>query len=125
MPSPWSASEDEWLTRMVAAGAKVPRISQCLRRTTRSIRRRAEILKISWKAAKPHRPPPAKRKGSAALPWQADEETLLRQMILAGDKEEAIANRLQRTVSAVRNRMYAVKRSGDLKRQPFALVRLC
>ena len=114
---PWSLSEDEWLTRMAASGAKVPRISQCLRRTTRSIRRRAEVLKISWKAAKSHYPRPTQRKGLAAARWQAEEETLLREMILVGQKEDAIAMALQRTVLAVRNRMYAVKRSETSKRE--------
>ena len=101
---------------MAASGAKVPRISQCLRRTTRSIRRRAEILKISWKAAKPRYSRPTKQKGLAAARWQAEEETLLREMILVGQKEDAIAIALQRTVLAVRNRMYAVKRSENSNR---------
>ena len=95
---------------MAAAGGKVPLISQCLHRTTRSIRRRAEILQISWKATKAHRPQTMKRKGQASRRWQGDEETLLREMILAGDKEDAISSKLRRTVSAVRNRMYALKR---------------
>ena len=102
---------------MAASGAKVPRISQCLRRTTRSIRRRAEILKISWKAAKSQYSRPTQQKGPAPARWHAEEETLLREMILVGQKEDAIAMALQRTVLAVRNRMYAVKRSETSKRE--------
>ena len=113
---PWSPSEDQWLTRMAAAGAKVPRIAQCLRRTTRSIRSRAEILQISWKAAKTFSTLSTKAKRLAARPWSAAEESLLRELIVAGVREDAIAIRLHRTSLAVRNRNYALKRSARVER---------
>ena len=49
---PWTPLEDECLKKMAKGGAKVPRIATCLNRSTRSIRRRAEVLRISWRAAK-------------------------------------------------------------------------
>ena len=55
----------------------MPRISQGLKRTTRSIRRRAEVLEISWKAAKSLSPRGMRRNGSALHRWYTTEEKYL------------------------------------------------
>jgi hypothetical protein len=46
----WTSEEDNRLRCCVAAGETVPTIATKFERTTRAIRRRAEILKLSWKA---------------------------------------------------------------------------
>src|SRR4051812_8096030 len=74
---PWSPSEDEWLRKMARGGAKVKRISQSLRRTTRSIRRRAEVLQISWKTAKSPWPRSIRQNSSVSSNWHTTEEKLL------------------------------------------------
>jgi hypothetical protein len=49
---PWTAEEDNQLRASVAEGQTVRTIARHSRRTTRAIRRRAEILELSWLDAK-------------------------------------------------------------------------
>ena len=47
---PWSQAEDERLCVLIESRMSASRVAVSLQRTTRSIRRRAEVLRISWKA---------------------------------------------------------------------------
>lgn len=49
---PWTLEEDVQLRASVAKGQTVRMIASRSKRTTRAIRRRAEILKLSWLSAK-------------------------------------------------------------------------
>lgn len=55
----------------------MPRIAKCLNRTTRSIRRRAEVLKISWKTVRSHWPRAVTRNSSELRGWCTTEEKFL------------------------------------------------
>jgi hypothetical protein len=46
---PWSKDEEELLAELMAEGRRVTEISKILLRTTRTIRRRSELLKLSWR----------------------------------------------------------------------------
>jgi hypothetical protein len=48
----WSLEEDLRLKQMVSDGRAAREIAFILSRTTRAVRRRTEVLKISWKAAR-------------------------------------------------------------------------
>lgn len=47
---PWSFEDDDQLRISMANGKSAPAIAVDLKRTTRAVRRRTEILKLSWKA---------------------------------------------------------------------------
>ena len=108
----WPESEDALLKTLIRSGKDALTIALYLNRTTRAIRRRAEILRISWKANRGSRTPicVASRR-STHPPWTIQEDNLIRDMILAGCNESIIATELCRTISAVRNRAYKLKLS--------------
>jgi hypothetical protein len=106
----WLPGEEDLLRKLVGAGAGAREIAKRLKRTTRSIRRRAEILGLSWRAARlngeaaeiERRMLPTGKRQSARR-WAAQEEDTLRALASVEDIEE-IARRLQRTVKAVQIR---------------------
>jgi hypothetical protein len=49
---PWTKEEDEQLSLRMAEGQTPATIAAAFQRTTRAIRRRSEILKLSWRKAK-------------------------------------------------------------------------
>jgi hypothetical protein len=95
----------------MASGKPARTIAADLKRTTRSVRRRAEILKLSWKgkatlAASKARPgsqdstivkiPPI-----ASPRWTPQEDESLRRLLKEGQSVSAIAERLKRTRAAI------------------------
>jgi len=45
----WSCREDQLLTSLIMGGRSASQVAAALLRTTRAIRKRAEVLKVSWK----------------------------------------------------------------------------
>jgi hypothetical protein len=100
------------LKTLVFSGKGASSVSQYLSRTTRAIRRRTEVLRISWKATREkniHTRKVTKRAPHA--PWKVEEDILIHDMIVAGCNEIIIAKKLGRTIYAVRNRAYKLKLS--------------
>ena len=103
----WSDSEEELLKTLISRGAKVANVSFCLGRTARSIRRRVELLKLSWKTARRQAKSSLRTnriKRSPRLPWTDEEEILLCELLCAGNDEQATSAKMGRTIYAVRNR---------------------
>jgi len=100
------AEEEYLLSTMILNGENAAYIAKRLNRTTRAVRRRAEVLKLSWKAARARgsNAPPAKRPAFAR--WKADEELAVERLFKAGHSEEQISRQLGRTNIAVRSRLY-------------------
>jgi hypothetical protein len=108
----WSGSEDTLLKTLVFSGNGASYVAQYLSRTTRAIRRRTEVLKISWKVTRENEVPSRKlTKRAPNVSWKAEEDLLVHDMILAGCNESIIAKELGRTIYAVRNRAYKLKLS--------------
>ena len=101
----WMAEEEYLLSTMILNGENAAYIARRLNRTTRAVRRRAEVLKLSWKAARVGlNAPRAKRPAFAR--WKADEELAVERLFKAGHSEEQISRQLGRTNIAVRSRLY-------------------
>ena len=96
---PWSELEEALLRKLISEGNRVLDISRCLNRTTRAIRRRAELLKISWKTRSP------------SVRWKVEDDSRVREMIMAGYSDRVISRELSRTPSAIRRRAYKLKLS--------------
>ena len=112
---PWSPEEDHELGMLMANRKPAPMIADHLKRTTRSVRRRAEVLKLSWKGNSasgetgvfkltnvsstrvnlPH---------VASPQWSSDEDDRLKQLAKEGQSAREIAERLKRTRPAVYTR---------------------
>ena len=88
---------------MILNGENAAYIAKRLNRTTRAVRRRAEVLKLSWKAARVNAP---RAKRPAFARWKADEELAVETLFKAGHSEEQISRQLGRTNIAVRSRLY-------------------
>jgi hypothetical protein len=94
----------------MASGKPARTIAADLKRTTRSVRRRAEILKLSWKgkatlAASKARPGSqdstiVKIPLIASPRWTPQDESL-RRLLKEGQSVSAIAERLKRTRAAI------------------------
>ncbi len=107
----WLESEEALLKTLMYSGKDASTISVILNRTTRAIRRRAEVLRLSWKATRGSRTPICAVSRVAPPRWNVEEDNLIRDMIIAGRNDSVIARDLGRTISAVRNRAYKLKLS--------------
>jgi hypothetical protein len=110
---PWKSEEDDQLRLSMTSGRSAPEIAVALERTTRSVRRRAEILKLSWKGkstlrlgeAKPNQVGSASVKALIASPrWTPEEDDRLKRLAEEGATASAIAERLRRTRAAIYTR---------------------
>ena len=109
----WSGLEDALLRKLVSEGNGVLDISRRLNRTTRAIRRHTEILKISWKtSARSSRMQPClNSERSPYVRWKVEDDSRVREMIMAGYSEIVISQELGRTPSAIRKRAHRLKLS--------------
>ena len=108
---PWSQAEDELLGGLIRSRISASSISVILQRTTRAVRRRAEVLKISWKAARAQSTymRPVRPKRIAPLKWTMKEDQLLAQFIASGYCEKNIATQFARSVNSIRIRASKLK----------------
>jgi hypothetical protein len=116
---PWSSDEDDQLRSDMASGKSARTIAADLKRTTRSVRRRAEILKLSWKgkttlaaskaSADPQHSTIVKIPLIASPRWTPQEDESLRRLLKEGQSVRTIAERLKRTRAAVYARAKALK----------------
>jgi hypothetical protein len=100
------AEEEYLLSTMILNGENAAHIARRLNRTTRAVRRRAEILKLSWKAGRGRGLNAPRTKRPAFARWKADEELAVEKLFRAGHGEEHISRQLGRTNIAVRSRLY-------------------
>ena len=94
----WSSEEDSELTGLMDDGQSAKAIAIKLKRTTLLIRRRAEILKASWRRKKTSTEKPALRKGPPKLSWTPEEDETLRALAQT-QSAAAIADGLNRNNS--------------------------
>ena len=94
-------------------GKSAPTIAAQLKRTTRSVRRRAEVLKLSWKGnsisvvgSKPdHVASTSAKIDLVANPrWTPEEDDRLRRLVEEGRSAAVISERLKRTQPAIYTR---------------------
>jgi hypothetical protein len=97
----------------MANGKSAPTIAAQLKRTTRSVRRRAEVLHLSWKG---HPVPVAGLKPDrvdstdVTIPlianprWTPDEDDRLRRLIEEGRSAAVVSERLKRSQPAIYTR---------------------
>lgn len=113
---PWLQAEDELLDALIRSRLSASSISVILQRTTRAVRRRAEVLTISWKAFRAQPPfTRAQPKLTAPLRWKPEEEQLLSQLIASGYCENNVAQQLGRSVYSIRIRASKLKMSLNVK----------
>jgi len=103
---PWTEDEQDLLRAMILNGENAVSIARRLNRTTRAVRRRAEVLKLSWKAARARAAQASRTKRPPFVQWGADEERLLKQLFKAGHTEQDISRQVGRTTIAIRTRLY-------------------
>jgi hypothetical protein len=103
---PWTAQEQDLLRAMISNGENAASIARRLNRTTRAVRRRAEVLKLSWKAGRARAVQPSRAKRPPFVPWRADEELFIEHLFKAGHTEQDISRQVGRTSIAIRTRLY-------------------
>jgi hypothetical protein len=111
---PWSSDDDDRLRLGMKSGKSAPAIAADLERTTRSVRRRTEILKLSWKGkpaaaddeAKPRHVGSTSVKAPlvASPRWTPEEDDRFRRLAGQGGTASSIAEQLKRTRAAVYTR---------------------
>jgi hypothetical protein len=111
---PWSSEDDEQLRLSMTSGKSAPDIAVALERTTRSVRRRTEILKLSWKGKSAfvgggtmpgHLGSMSANAYLIASPrWTPEENDRLRRLAENGATASTIAARLNRTRAAIYTR---------------------
>jgi hypothetical protein len=121
----WSGEDDLILRELLAERKNVIDISRLLGRTTRSIRRRVEVLRLSWKrngvASTAHEEKKGKR--LRRFRWQTQHDASLRELVVAGLNDHDIAAKIGRSIYAVRNRASRLKL--PLKCCPAASITNC
>jgi hypothetical protein len=127
---PWSSEDDDRLRLGMVSGKSAPAIAADLERTTRSVRRRTEILKLSWKGkpasghdeAKPRQASSTSGKAPlvASPRWTPEEDDRFRRLADQGGTASAIAEQLKRTRAAVytRAKRLEVRLVPEMKSKP-------
>ena len=100
------AEEEALLSTMILSGENAACIARRLNRTTRAVRRRAEVLKLSLKAGRAPGLNAPRTKRPPFARWKADEELVVEKLFKSGHSEEYISHQLGRTNIAVRSRLY-------------------
>ena len=100
------AEEEDLLSTMILNGENAACIARRLNRTTRAVRRRAEVLKLSWKAGRVQGLNAPRTKRPPFARWKTDEELVVEKLFKSGHSEEHISRQLGRTNIAVRTRLY-------------------
>src|SRR4051812_38435227 len=103
---PWTAEEQELLSAMILNGENAVSIAKRLNRTTRAVRRRVEVLKLSWKTGRSRAVQASRTKRPPFVRWGTDEELTIEQLFKAGHTEQDISRQVGRTTIAIRTRLY-------------------
>jgi len=77
----WMAEEEDLLGTMILSGENAACIAKRLNRTTRAVRRRAEVLKLFWKAGRAPDLNAPRTKLPAFARWKADEELVVKKIV--------------------------------------------
>lgn len=110
---PWRPEEDRLLRIGMANGRAATTIAAQLKRTTRSVRRRAEVLKLSWRGNSVTEAGPKPDSGVSAdmttalvanPRWTPEEDDRLRRLVEEGRSALVISERLKRSQPAIYTR---------------------